>query len=59
MAPPYALEQYCLGCEKIHQSSVWYFKIRPMDSTRDWLCGLKYLVLPAAAMDTWTIFPYV
>ena len=54
---PTAIEQFCLACQKVHYSTVWYFRGRPFDNKREWLCGMKYLVLPSLAMDTWTMLP--
>lgn len=49
------VEHFCEGCQKVHYSSVWYYRHMLEKPSRDWLCGLKYLMLPEFDMDTWRL----
>lgn len=51
------VERFCEGCQKRHASTVWYCRRSADPVTREWLCGIKYLVLAQEDMDVWQMFP--
>jgi len=51
-----SLEQFCKGCNKRHSSSVWYYQQTGETTTRNWMCGLKYLVLEPQERELWKTF---
>ena len=50
-------EQFCQGCLKQHTSTVWYYRRSADGMTREWLCGIKYLVLDMEHMELWHMYP--
>ena len=39
------IEHFCLACHKQHNSTVWHYRPSVEGVTKEWLCGIKYLVL--------------
>jgi hypothetical protein len=51
------VEQYCQGCLKQHNSILWYYRTSDDGTLKEWMCGLRYLVLDAKDMDLWKALP--
>ena len=48
-------DHFCQGCQKTHSSSVWYYRHQFNKETREWLCGMKYLLLRNGEVNTWRV----
>lgn len=48
-------EHVCEGCQKTHFSPVWYYRHQLDKANREWLCGVKYLLLRNGDLNTWRI----
>ncbi len=51
------IEQFCLACDKRHNSTVWYYRPSVDGGTQQWLCGIKYLLLESEDRWVWRMFP--
>ena len=47
------IEQFCRACNKRHSSMVWYYQQNGEGTAREWLCGLKYLVMEPYDQAPW------
>jgi hypothetical protein len=50
------IERYCAGCLKSHNSTLWYYR-DSTDQIRDWICGVRFLILSDPEMAPWNFFP--
>ena len=50
-------EQFCQACNKQHNSTLWYYKQSDDGTSKEWLCGLKYIGLDAKDMTLWKVLP--
>lgn len=48
---------FCLGCDKQHDSSLWYYRRTVDPADKEWLCGLRFLLLPQLDTRLWLMFP--
>ncbi len=51
------VERDCVGCEAVHLAGLWYQRDsqRDMESSQEWLCGVKYNELPNSEKARWRL----
>jgi hypothetical protein len=51
-------DRYCWACDKWHRGRVWYYRDLGKGQHRQWMCGLRFLLLHAENIGTaWILLP--
>jgi hypothetical protein len=51
------IEKLCSGCDKRHESTLWYYRHCMTADCEQWLCAAQYVLLEPAERLSWQMFP--